>query len=134
MISNPKMGWCKFKLKDFVCHPSYITEVPIDLLDAFINYYKIGYGLTNLDEEGNNFIFLLSAYNGNIFIIDDENKILDFSNNFLVVNLARELIADIENNLEVWADFMDHSGDDFDTYKQHLNDKLKELKELLNLK
>lgn len=33
MISNPKNGWCNFKLGDFEGTPSYITDVPIDLLD-----------------------------------------------------------------------------------------------------
>jgi hypothetical protein len=40
MISNPKYGWCDFKIEDnnsneFFGTPSYITNVPVDLLQAF---------------------------------------------------------------------------------------------------
>ena len=62
MISNPKNGWCNFKLGDFEGTPSYITNTPIDLLDAFIDYYTRGYGLAYFDEEGSEFTLLLTWY------------------------------------------------------------------------
>ena len=41
MISNPAHGWCDFKVGDFVGHPSYVTDVPLDLLEALRDYkYK----------------------------------------------------------------------------------------------
>ena len=39
MISNPKHGWCNFKLRTFEGTPSYLTDVPVDLLKAFIDLH-----------------------------------------------------------------------------------------------
>ena len=36
MISDSKYGWCNFKLGDFEGHPSYLTDVPVDILDALL--------------------------------------------------------------------------------------------------
>ena len=52
MISNPRFGWCNFELGDFKGSPSYLTDVPVDLLDAFIDYHTKGYGVAVFDEEG----------------------------------------------------------------------------------
>ena len=52
MISNPKNGWCNFDLKSFHGTPSYLTNVPIDLLNAFIQYHATGVGIAWFDEEG----------------------------------------------------------------------------------
>ena len=43
MISNPKHGWCDFKIEDdnnnvFFGIPSYITNVPVNLLQSFLEY------------------------------------------------------------------------------------------------
>jgi len=45
VISNPKSGWCDFYLGDFEGHPSYLTDVPVDLLTTsnysiFFIYYR----------------------------------------------------------------------------------------------
>ena len=45
MISNPHAGWCDFKLGDFEGSPSYLTDVPVDLLNAFIEYHEKGTGI-----------------------------------------------------------------------------------------
>ena len=36
MLSNPKAGWCELKIGNFKGTPSYLTDVPIDMLTAFI--------------------------------------------------------------------------------------------------
>lgn len=41
MISNPKHGWSNFDLRVFHGTPSYLTDVPVDLLNAFIQYRTI---------------------------------------------------------------------------------------------
>ena len=40
MLSNLETGWSKLKIGDFTDIPSYITDVPVDLLTVFIDYYK----------------------------------------------------------------------------------------------
>ena len=102
IISNPKYGWCDFKLGDFEGHPSYLTDVPVDILDAFINYHTNGCGIACFDEEGTNFILILSPYS--VFIIEEKDKpILHYYEDIDVWELENELINDIESNIDEWA-------------------------------
>lgn len=65
MINNPKNGWCDFDLGYFHGTPSYLTNVPIDLLSAFKDYLYSGTGICWFDEErhrihiGNNTVFFI---------------------------------------------------------------------------
>ena len=126
MISDPKNGWCNFKLGDFEGTPSYITNVPIDLLDAFIDYYTRGYGLAYFDEEGSEFTLLLTWYG--VYIIEEKDNVK--SHVFYDLNisdLAKEVIADIETNLDGWCnDFMYYSFS-----KEDLNERLEKLKNMI---
>ena len=62
MISNPKHGWCNFKLGTFEGTPSYLTDVPIDILTAFIDYHNKGCGVIWFDEEGTEFTLVITPY------------------------------------------------------------------------
>ena len=102
MISNPKYGWCNFKLDDFEGHPSYLTDVPVDILDAFIDFYTKGLGIAYFDEEGTDFMLILSPYS--VFIIEEKDKpILHCYKDIDVMELENELINDIESNIDKWA-------------------------------
>ena len=123
MISNPKNGWCNFKLGDFEGTPSYITDVPIDLLDAFIDYYTRGYGLAYFDEEGSEFTLLLTWYGVYIIEEKDDTKVHTFYN-LSISDLAKDVIIDILSNLDGWCnDFMHYSFS-----KEDLNERLEKLK------
>ena len=126
MISNPKNGWCNFKLDDFEGTPSYITDVPIDLLDAFIDYYTRGYGLAYFDEEGSEFTLLLTWYG--VYIIEEKDNVKSHVfYNLNISDLAKEVIADIETNLDGWCnDFMYCSFS-----KEDLNERLEKLKNMI---
>ena len=129
MISNPKHGWCDFKLGGFIGTASYLTDVPIDLLDAFIDYYTKGYGVAVLDEEGSDFTLVLTRYNQGIFVIAarDMVSLSDFSH-MKPDDLARELINDLENDLMSWSfEFT------FTDIAQHKNDILQKIAELTQL-
>lgn len=106
MISNPKNGWCNFDLKSFHGTPSYLTNVPIDLLDAFIQYHSTGTGIAWFDEEGTMFTLVITPYS--LFIIEEKDKPIlhDFSNMIEIENLEKELISDIEKNLTEWSNFI----------------------------
>ena len=111
MISEPKCGWCNFKLGDFIGRPSgYMTNVIQDLLDVFINFYKNGASVAVFDEEGSYFTLLLT-YNG-IYIIEEKEKakLFDFSE-LDIYELANELINDIESDFDNWVDFAEEEGD-----------------------
>ena len=119
MISNPKHGWCNFKLGDFEGHPSYLTDVPLDLINAFLNYYTQYNGVAWFDEEGTDFTFVINPYN--IYIVEErQNTILHYFPDINVDELAKELIKDIENDLNGWANFI--PDDEWEEIVEHDNE------------
>ena len=106
MISNPKHGWCDFKIEDynnnvFFGTPSYVTNVPVDLLQAFLDYKTKGQGMTWFNEEGTEFTLVLNHYSIHILA---GNEVYDFSE-LNIGNLIKELIQDIESDLVGWSMF-----------------------------
>ncbi len=95
MITNPKNGWCNFKLRTFEGTPSYLTDVPVDLLMAFIDYHTKGCGIAWFDEEGTEFSLVITPYS--VFIIEEKDTTIlhDFSE-MKIENIEKELIEDIE--------------------------------------
>lgn len=116
MISNPNCGRCDFKLRTFEGRPSDITDVPVDFLNAFINYHNKGYGIICFDEEGTEFTLVITLYS--LFIIEERDKIIlhDFSE-LKIENLEKELISDIENDLNGWMNFT--TDEDWEEVIQH---------------
>ena len=103
MISNPKHGWCDFMLSDekdnlFVGTPSYITNVPVDLLQAFLDYKTNGQGMAWFNEEGTEFTLVLNPYSMFIITENEHTELIDFSK-VNIDNLVKELIQDIESDL-----------------------------------
>lgn len=98
MISNPKHGWCNFELGDFKGTPSYLTDVPVDLLNAFIDLHTKGSGVAWFDEEGTEFTLVLTPYS--MFIIEEkEEPVLHDFSEMNIKDLEKELIEDIEKGL-----------------------------------
>lgn len=89
MISNPKHGWCNFELRTFEGIPSYLTDVPVDLLEAFIDLHTKGTGIAWFDEEGTEFTLVLTPYS--LFIIEEKDRpvLHDFSE-MKIENLEKE--------------------------------------------
>lgn len=134
MISEPKCGWCNFKLGSFIGHPSgYMTSVVTDLLDAFILFYKNGIGAAVFDEEGSYFTLILKQWN-DVYIIEEKEKstLFDFSE-FNINDLAQELINDIENDFDNWIKFTEEEGGD-QFSRVHIYNKICELKKLVRRK
>ena len=134
MISNPKHGWCDFKLGDFKGTPSYLTDVPVDLLNMLIDYHTKGHGMVWFDEEGTEFTLVLTPYS--LFIIEEKEipVIHDFSE-MNIDNLEKELVDDIENDLDGWANFTtDDIDDEISEHKAEIIRKLEILKTIKNMK
>lgn len=104
MISNPQNGWCDFNLGDFYGTPSYLTNVPIDLLSAFKDYLYSGTGICWFDEEGTEFTLVMTPYS--LFIIEEKTKpvLHDFSD-MDIKKLALEAATDVESDIDKWSDF-----------------------------
>ena len=132
MISNPKYGWCNFDLKVFHGTPSYLTDVPVDLLNAFIQYHTTGTGIAWFDEEGTEFTLVITPYS--LFIIEekDEPVLHDFSE-INIGNLEKELIEDIEKDLTGWSEFI--TSDDREEVIMHrdeIRNKIAMLKKIIS--
>ena len=120
MISNPKAGWCDFKIRTFEGSPSYLTDVPVDLLTAFIDYHTKGHGMCWFDEEGTEFTLVITPYS--LFIIEErENPILHDFSEIKIKNLEKELIEDLENDLDSWSREFSIDGD-HEEILQHRNE------------
>ena len=119
MITNPKNGWCNFKLRTFEGKQSYLTDVPVDLLMAFIDYHAKGCGIAWFDEEGTEFSLVITPYS--VFIIEEKDTTIlhDFSE-MKIENIEKELIEDIEKDLYGWINFT--TDDDLEEVKQHENE------------
>ena len=109
MISNPKHGWCDFMLSDekdnlFVGTPSYVTNVPVDLLQAFLDYKTKGQGIAWFDEEGTEFTLVLNPDSMFVIAENEHTELIDF-NKVKIDNLIKELIQDIESDLIEWSMF-----------------------------
>ena len=130
MISNPKHGWSNFDLKTFHGTPSYLTDVPVDLLNAFIQYHTTGTGIAWFDEEGTEFTLVITPYS--LFIIEekDEPVLHDFSE-MNIDNLEKELIEDIEKDLTGWSEFITTGDiDEVIMHRDEIRNKITMLKEL----
>lgn len=130
MISNPKYGWCDFDLKSFHGSPSYLTDVPVDLLNTFIQYHSTGTGVVWFDEEGTEFTLVITPYS--LFIIEekDEPVLHDFSE-INIDNLEKELIEDIEKDLTGWSEFItDDDREEVIVHRDEIRNKIAMLKDL----
>lgn len=132
MISNPKYGWCNFKLRDFEGTPSYLTDVPVDLLNAFIDLHTKGSGIAWFDEEGSEFSLVLTPYS--LFIIEErnENPVLHDFSDMKIKNLEKELIEDIESDLNGWANFI--TDDDQNEIAIHRDEVMQKTAILRNMR
>lgn len=135
MISNPKHGWCDFMLLDekdnlFIGTPSYVTNVPVDLLQAFLDYKTNGQGMAWFDEEGAEFTLVLNPYSIHILA---GNEVYGFSE-LNIDNLIKELIQDIESDLVGWSMFdcdCYYDEEEIKVNREHIRNLICQLKKKL---
>ena len=93
MIQNNRHGWGTFQLGNFTGRISYIEDVPVDLLQAFIDWREKGSGCAWIDEEGTEFTFVLTPYS--MFVISERNNTELFNlSEFKFEEIEKELIDD----------------------------------------
>ena len=132
MISNPKHGWSNFDLKTFHGTPSYLTDVPVDLLNAFIQYHTTGTGIAWFDEEGTEFTLVITPYS--LFVIEEKNQpvLHDFSE-INIDNLEKELIEDIEKDLIGWSEFITSDNrEEVIMHRDEIRNKIAMLKKIIS--
>ncbi len=137
ILINPRYGWVTVKIGDWSDRASYLTNVPLDALDAFINSYNRWQPATiKFDAEGWEYIVVIDDYY--TYIIDyphDGN--FDASPVLTIVeikkdDLAKELINDIQSNFYEWVSWsFDDDPEERIEYQNLLNNKLRTLKEIV---
>lgn len=131
MFTKPEHGWTNLQLGNFSERASYLTDIPIDCLDAFI------YALENnspiaiyFDAEGWDYHLVSSYYESYIIISKDGFDLMGIEGNFK--DLAKELVNDIEIYFEDWVCWeFSFSKDEFEERANIINDKLLILKSLI---
>lgn len=125
MFSKPEYGWTHVSIGEFEGEASYITEVPIDVLDAFIDYYKLHKNIcVDFDEEGSTFVLVISSY-VDIFVISEREQVITYKIDMNVDELANEIISDFEKYIKDWENFT------YGFEKLEVERKVNELKQLV---
>ena len=135
MLSKPKHGWTDITLGDFTGRGSYLTDIPVDLLNAFINALRDFIPASVFfDEEGSQFT-LVSHHDGTYIIVEREEKPELISVDIKFTELIKEVINDLESNINEWTDWMCYSDlteEQLTQRKKILMDKIEYLKILIS--
>lgn len=131
MLSKPIHGWTTITIDKFTGQGSYLTDVPMDCLNAFISSLKYNIpAAVYFDEEGSE--FNLVSFHFDTYIIEEkeETKLTKLDISF--DELASQLIKDIELNISDWVNWMDYKPIDDKSREKELKHKVTELKSLLS--
>ena len=148
MLGKPKHGWTNVSIGDYSDQASYLDDVPLDCLNAFINGYSSYLPITiSFDAEGHEFLLVVDYYTTHIisnrdFIMalrtggEEKERFILKSYDINRDDLAKELINDIESNLEGWVHwfFADPFVDDDENSaerRKELIEHIEKLKELI---
>ncbi|MGG7131261.1 hypothetical protein [Clostridium perfringens] len=136
MLGTPKHGWVDINIGDFEGRGSYLDDVAMNFLNAFISSYTYGIpACVEVDEEGTEFTVISNNAETTILINRDNTSIEQISINR--DTLSKELLYDIESNLDGWANwfsYLDLTQEELIKRKNDLKDKICILKELINKK
>jgi len=143
MLINPHAGWVNIRIGEFEDRASYLTDVPIDILDALIKSYKEHKPATiEFDAEGWEYIIVINTYETHIidypYRTDEEYLSSEDDKQVLTTveidrdTLAKDLISDIENDYDKWVHWMYFDDEnEISERKENLDTKLAELKSLV---
>jgi hypothetical protein len=134
MLSKPVNGEVIVKIGDFESKANYLTDIPNDCLDAFI--FALDKGMPAVVYfQYNGYCFYVLADEYNTYVIQEENGKMFYHTEIDVIELAKQLIADIESCMDDWAMWKYYMGElDWDAEEERINleEKLAELRYLLN--
>lgn len=137
MLEFPKYGWTTVSIENFREPASYLTDVPMDCINAMIYALENNTDFcVNFDAEGYSYKIIADWYNTFIIMTKNEPELITIKNKNRDI-LAKELIKDIENNLKDWCTFSciideenEESKNEYREYKKNLIEKIEKLKEL----
>ncbi|MEG1564711.1 MAG: hypothetical protein RR365_13440 [Bacteroides sp.] len=140
MLIEPKYGWVTVSIGNWMDRASYLTDVPIDALDAFISSYNRWQPATiKFDAEGWEYIVVIDDYETYIIDYFHDGNLYDKPVLTTVKiskgELAKELVNDIQSHFDEWVNWCsnDSGTEELPKYEQTLRDKLKTLKDLIDI-
>ena len=123
ILTDINNGWCKFKLGNFKGHPSYIRDLPTDVINGYMDYIKTGHCVIEFDEETSWFSLVICNEN-EVYIIAHRDGLEFYSIDLKAYEVIEELFEEIENNIDEWVDWLDYLCDEEDMYKSELQNKI----------
>ena len=111
ILTNIKYGWCNFRLDGYEARPSYVRFLPLDIIDAWKEYQESHHCIIEFDEELTQFCIVI--WENNIVILDNRNNKINITViNYNAEDVLNELIKEIVDNLDVWAEWISTTGTD----------------------
>lgn len=136
MLSKPVCGWSTLQIGSFYNSISYLTDVPLDCLEAMIKSLKHNVPFcVQFDTEGSYIILTSCDYvcTTTITYWDNEGiQIKEFD--IGLIELAKDLYNDINNNIEdwsIWNPCFEPNEEESIIYKTKLIGLLKDLDKLI---
>ena len=138
MLSKPNYGWTNINLGSFNGRGSYLTDIPLDCLNSFINALKYSLPASiHFDEEGSEFI--LTADFSGVYIISEREKTELIKIEIQFLDLINEVVKDIEDNFNdwlLWTDYYEEhplkDNEGLKIRKNNMENKINILKSMLN--
>lgn len=127
VIMTPSAGWSAIILDTFHGNLSYIQNVAKDLLQWILNYLDNSNAVVTFDEEGSEFLLVLTPYTTYVIAEREETKFHRFEIDAPI--LYNRILKDITDNLDKWAafDVMAVSKEDFKNETKKNKDELNHL-------
>lgn len=139
MLSKPDCGWTLVTIGDFRASASYLDDVPVMCLEAFINGIRDWLPVClKFDAEGWHFYLIAEEYHSFVFSNDvnsmEEARILEYD--VSMFDLAKQLISDIETSIEGWICWESYNpiksdSEEYNTRKLKIESLLSRLKDAL---
>ena len=105
MLDAPKLGWSKIHIGAWSDRCSYLDDVPMKLLEAFVRCFRESEPQSvRFDAEGYEYILVFDTYQTCVITSKDGNELTVLDVYYRT--LAAECITDIRRDLDAWAAFM----------------------------
>ena len=105
MLDAPKLGWRKIHIGAWSDRCSYLDDVPMKLLEAFVRCFRESEPQSvRFDAEGYEYILVFDTYQTCVITSKDGNELTVLDVDYRT--LAAECITDIRRDLDAWAAFM----------------------------
>jgi len=103
MIGTPFAGWTKITVGEYSISASYLTDVPFQLLDAFIKVFIHGEEpiAVKFDLEGSYAYLLLNHFDS--YLIISRDNVYVTQEIIETKQLAKELLLEIRKDIDEWA-------------------------------